>query len=114
MDKNKKKIKRKARTRNKIQGTNQRPRFSVFRSNKAIYVQLIDDENGKTILGMSEKSLEKKQDQKTTKAKNLGLLLAKKALEKKIKKVVFDRGSYAYRGRVKSLAEGAREGGLEF
>ncbi len=110
-----KKIRRKIRTRAKVQGTSERPRLSVFRSNRDIYAQLIDDENGKTLVGLSEKHLTSKAKlKKQDAAKELGLLIANKAKEKKVKKVVFDRGSYAYHGRVKAFAEGAREGGLEF
>lgn len=106
---------RKKRVRGKLTGTSDKPRMSVFRSNAAIYVQLIDDVAGKTILGLSEKHLDKKAKMpKTEKAKALGQLAAKKAMEKKITKVVFDRGSYAFHGRVKALAEGAKEGGLVF
>ena len=112
-DKNKK-IKRALRTRSKIKGTQDRPRLSVFKSNKFIYAQLIDDDKRKTIIGISEKHIKDKLSGKTVKAKALGVLLAKKAIEKKIKKVVFDRGSYTYHGRISSVAEGAREGGLEF
>ncbi|MBP9719223.1 MAG: 50S ribosomal protein L18 [Candidatus Levybacteria bacterium] len=107
--------KRKIRTRSKIQGTQIKPRMSVYRSNATMYVQLIDDAAGKTILGFSEKHLAKHDKMpKTEKAKALGLLTAQKALEKKITTVVFDRGSYAFHGRVKAVAEGAREGGLQF
>lgn len=115
MNKTNKKFKRQTRVRAKIIGTKDRPRLSVFRSNRYIYAQIIDDEQGKTILGVSEKHLETaKGMKKSEKAKALGLLLAKKALQKKVKKVVFDRGSYSYRGRVTSFAEGGREGGLKF
>lgn len=106
---------RKIRTRTKVWGTKVRPRLSVFRSNKYIYAQLIDDSQKKTLVGVSEKEVEDKAIKKMSKqerAKQLGMYLAQKA--KKIKKVVFDRGGYAYKGRVKALAEGAREGGLEF
>lgn len=108
--------KRKKRTRGKISGTEQKPRLSVHRSNAGLYVQFIDDVNGKTLVGLSEKHIEGKNDKmpKIEKAKALGLLAAKKALEKKITTVVFDRGSYAFHGRVKAIAEGAREGGLQF
>jgi len=110
-----KKEKRKKRVRGKIKGTSQRPRLSVFRSNKIIYAQIIDDDKKDTMLGVSEKNVEKKiSGSKTERAKFLGLFLAKKAIAKKIKAVVFDRGSYKYHGRVKALAEGAREGGLVF
>ena len=107
------KTRRQVRTRNKIKGFTNRPRVSVFRSNKYIFAQLIDDVKGETVIGVSEKSL-KTTGTKTEKAKALGLLLAGKAKAKKITKIVFDRGSYAYHGRVKNVAEGLREGGLEF
>lgn len=107
---------RKIRTRSKFSGTDIKPRLSVYRSNARIYVQLIDDVAGKTILGLSEKHLEAKNGTmpKSERAKALGLLTAKKALEKKITTVVFDRGSYAFHGRIKAVATGAREGGLQF
>lgn len=114
MKKTENKIRRQTRVRSKIRGTGDRPRLSVFRSNKFIYAQLINDEKGQTIVGVSEKHLKEKMTGKTTKAKALGILLAKKAIDKKIKKVVFDRGSYTYHGRITSIADGAREGGLEF
>lgn len=106
----------KKRKKTKIKGTDQRPRLSVFRSNKRIYAQIINDEAAKTLVSVSEKEIEKKESKatKTAKAKLVGETLAKKALKKKIKKVVFDRGLYRYHGRVKALAEGARKGGLEF
>lgn len=106
---------RQIRTRAKTQGTAAKPRLSVFRSNKHIYAQIIDDEKRETIVGVSEKELSGKEKiNKTDKSKELGMLIAKKALAKKIKEIVFDRGSYRYHGRVKALAEGAREGGLKF
>lgn len=116
MNTNKQKIRRLKRTRSKVQGTKEMPRLSVFRSNKYIYAQLIDDAAGKTILGVSEKQLAaiKEKTAKTARAKELGVLLAQKATAMKVKKVVFDRGSYAYKGRVQSIADGAREGGLQF
>jgi len=110
-----KKDKRTKRVRLKIRSTSSRPRLSVFRSNRLIYAQIIDDEKGNTILAASEKNLgEKMKGTRIERAKAVGLLLAKKAIAKKIKKVVFDRGRYKYHGRVKALAEGAREGGLLF
>lgn len=109
-----KKLRRQKRTRAKVQGNMDKPRLSVFRSNNYIYAQIINDEKGETIISVSEKDLSEKKVNKTEKAKEVGLALAKKAIEKKIKAVVFDRGSYAYHGRVKSLADGAREGGLNF
>lgn len=109
------KIRRKKRIRAKVQGTSTRPRLSVFRSNISLYVQLIDDENNKTIVGISQKHVKAKEKQTPIDAaKAVGTLLAQKAKDMKITKVVFDRGSYAYHGRVKAVAEGAREGGLEF
>lgn len=110
------KDKRERRTRAKIKGTKERPRLSVFRSNRYLYAQLIDDETRHTLFGVSEKQLEKSSgnEKKTDRAKKLGLMLAKQAVSKRIKKVVFDRGRYAYHGKVKTLAEGAREGGLQF
>lgn len=98
----------------KVRGTAEKPRLSVFRSNDAIYAQIIDDTIGKTIIGVSEKLLGSTKGTKTENAKALGATLAQKAGEKKITSVVFDKGSYKYHGRVKALAEGAREGGLEF
>lgn len=109
----KKKINRQKRTRAKISGTEARPRLSVFRSNSAMYVQLINDQKGVTVVGISEKNIEGKGT-KTEKSKQLGMHIAKVAKEKNIKQVVFDRGRYKYHGRVKAVAEGAREGGLEF
>lgn len=106
---------RKLRIRAKINGDDKKPRLSVFRSNKFLYAQVIDDTRGQTLIGVSEKNLKLKEGLKRLeKSKELGLLLAKKALDKKIKKVVFDRGSYKYHGRVKAFADGAREGGLDF
>ena len=105
---------RKIRIRAKIAGTAHIPRLSVHRTNAHVYAQLIDDAKAVTIFGVSEKELGKGKGTKTEKAKELGVLLAKKAGEKKIKKVVFDKGALRYHGRVKALAEGAREGGLEF
>jgi len=113
--KNISKIRRKIRTRIKVKGTGSKPRLSIFRSNKFIYAQVIDDEKKQTLFSLSENNLPKKEKvSKSEKARNLGIMLAKKALDKKIKEVVFDRGSYQYHGRVKQLAEGAREGGLKF
>jgi len=109
--------KRRRRIQAKIRGTKSRPRLSVFRSNRYIYAQIINDEEGKTLVCAGEKELEENLSEKVTKieqAKKVGQLLAQKALERKIKTVVFDRGGYKYHGRVKALAEGAREKGLIF
>lgn len=117
MDKKKKtKIRRHARIRAKISGTKERPRLCVFRSNKYIYAQLIDDETGKTLVAVSDIGMKKEKTKKTktARAKEVGSLIAKAAKTKKIKTIVFDRGGFIYTGRVKSLAEVAREGGLVF
>jgi large subunit ribosomal protein L18 len=106
---------RQTRTRAKAKGVLTKPRLSIFRSNKYVYAQVIDDETRKTIVGATEKELSLKEKlKKSERAKELGKLIAKKAIGKKIEKVVFDRGSYRYHGRVKAVAEGAREGGLKF
>ena len=111
--KQEKRNRRHARIRAKIQGTADSPRLFVFRSAKHIYAQLIDDNKGKIIASASDLKSGKRKN-KTEKAKEIGKLIAQKAVEKKLEKVVFDRGGYKYHGRVKSLAEGAREGGLKF
>ncbi|MFC1700082.1 50S ribosomal protein L18 [Patescibacteria group bacterium] len=105
------KEKRKLRVRKKIFGTAEKPRLSIFRSNKNIRAQLIDDESGVTLVSANTTSLKGKS--KTEIASKVGEELAKKALEKKIKHVVFDRSGYRYHGRVKALADGARKGGLK-
>src|SRR3989344_6283961 len=100
------------RLRAKISGTKERPRLSVFRSSKHIEAQLIDDVSGKTLIG--SKDLKVKKGTKTQKAENFGVALAKEILAKGYKKVVFDRGGYKYHGRIKTLADSLRKGGLEF
>ena len=100
--------------RNKISGTSARPRLSVFRSNKNIYAQLIDDLTGQTLVAVSSAKVEGEVTNKVQVSAEAGKELAKKALEKGITEVVFDRSGYLYHGRVKSLADGAREGGLKF
>jgi large subunit ribosomal protein L18 len=105
------------RIRKDVSGTKDVPRMSVFRSNKQIYVQLVDDESGNTMVSASSRNkeiAEKKGITKTEQAKMVGKLIAEKSLSKGINKVVFDRGGYLYHGRIKQLAEGAREGGLKF
>ena len=106
----------KNRIRKIISGTKTSPRLSVFRSNKEIYVQLIDDSNGSTIAASSssDKNFAKSKANKTEIASLVGKDIAEKAIKKGIKKVSFDRSGYLYHGRVKSLADGAREGGLKF
>lgn len=102
----------------KVQGTSARPRLVVFRSHKHIYVQLVDDQNQKVITGLSTLSKQfKEQDTKPANkegAKQIGKLIAAAAKSKKIDTVCFDRGGYKFHGRIKSLADGAREGGLKF
>jgi large subunit ribosomal protein L18 len=118
----KKKLRRekiRKRVRSKIFGTPERPRLSVYRSLKHIYAQIIDDTRGHTLVAMSSLSKEIRDEVKNAKTKTevsriVGLALAKKALEKGITKVVFDRNGYKYHGRIKALAEAAREGGLIF
>lgn len=106
------------RIRKRIIGTNHRPRVSVFRSLKHFYAQIIDDENGRTVVSASTLDKELKRKLKSTgdveAAKLVGSLLAQRALAKNIKKVIFDRSGYLYHGKVKAFAEGAREAGLEF
>lgn len=131
----KKRHRRHKRVRAKISGTAKRPRLCVFRSLKYIYTQLIDDDKGQVLAAASEKELKPKAKEQKSKVKTkdkklkeekvfrtgkvaiafeVGKLIAEKALKKKIEKVVFDRSGYKYHGKVKSLAEGAREGGLKF
>jgi large subunit ribosomal protein L18 len=117
MDKNKRKSNRRKkihwRVRSSITGTAERPRLNVYRSNKAIYAQIIDDsENSRTLV--SANSLSLSEGTKSEQATEVGKLIAEKAKEKNVEKVVFDRGGYLFHGRVKALAEGAREGGLKF
>ncbi len=104
-------LKKHLKIRKHIFGTSQRPRLSVFRSNKHIFVQIIDDDSGKTYVSASDI---KQPGTKKEKAYQLGKVLAQKAKSKKIKTVVFDRGGFKYQGRIAELASGAREGGLEF
>ncbi len=100
------------RIRGRVSGSTARPRLAVFRSNKGIFCQIIDDSVGQTLAAASSKETTKAT--KTEMSKAVGLLLAEKAKAAGVTKVVFDRGGYLYHGRVKALAEGAREGGLEF
>ena len=102
----------KARIRGKVSGTAARPRMSVFRSNKQIYVQLVDDMTGKTLAAASSKGIE--EGTKSEIAAKVGKAIAEKALAAGVAQVVFDRNGYLFHGRVKSLADAAREGGLKF
>ena len=110
--KEQRRIKVKYRVRNKISGTAARPRLSVFRSNKQIYAQVIDDETAKTLVSASSLGMEAMP--KKEQAAKVGEALAQKAIEAGITTVVFDRNGYLYHGRVKELADGARKGGLKF
>jgi large subunit ribosomal protein L18 len=109
---------RKLRIRNKISGDAARPRLSVFRSAKHIYAQVVDDATGKTLAHASTLSPDLKgtleSDDKTAAAKKVGALVAKICIEKNVQKVVFDRNGYLYHGRIKALADAAREAGLQF
>ena len=109
-----KRIRRHKRIRAKIAGTAERPRLSVFKSNKYLYAEIIDDVAGRTLAAAS--SLEFKEFNKKVKdeAREVGKTIAQRAGDKKIKKIVFDRGGYVYTGKVKALADGARDGGLVF
>jgi large subunit ribosomal protein L18 len=109
---------RKLRIRRKISGGTERPRLSIFRSGRHVYVQVVNDVDGKTLAAASTLSRDLKgsleSDNKTDAAKKVGALIAKICLERKIDKVVFDRNGYLYHGRVKALADAAREAGLKF
>jgi large subunit ribosomal protein L18 len=116
---NKRRLRIKATIRKKIYGTSERPRFTVYRSLNDIYGQIIDDTVGKTLVSISSNSKDVKGEMAAAKSKVersqiVGKLLAKKALEKNINAVVFDRNGYLYHGRVKALADSAREAGLKF
>jgi large subunit ribosomal protein L18 len=107
-------LRRHARIRNKISGTKEMPRLSVFRSNENIFAQIIDDTTGKTLVSSSSVELHLKNGGNQEGAKEVGKDLAEKAKKAKITKVAFDRSGYLYHGRVEALAEAAREAGLEF
>jgi large subunit ribosomal protein L18 len=117
LKKQERRIRIRHRIRKRLSGSQQRPRFVVFRSNKQIYAQLIDDIQGKTLVSVSSLAKEiaaKEKINKTEQAKLVGKLAAEKSKEAGIVDVVFDRGGYLYHGRVKALADAAREGGLKF
>lgn len=111
LEKQIKRHRRHKRIRARVKGTSDIPRLCVFRSAKHIYAQLIDDDKGKTLVFADDSGIKKSG---VDAAKEVGKIIAEKAIEKKIKKVVFDRGGYKYHGRVKALAESARETGLKF
>jgi large subunit ribosomal protein L18 len=102
------------RIRSRVSGTTERPRLAVFRSVKHIYAQVIDDTKGHTVVAAGSTGVDSKNGGNVTGAKEIGKLIAERAKDKGIKAVVFDRGGYQYHGRVKALAEAAREAGLEF
>ncbi|XJZ27454.1 50S ribosomal protein L18 [Bacillota bacterium Lsc_1132] len=116
IDKNATRKKRHARVRAKLSGTSTRPRLNVFRSNKHIYAQIIDDMNGVTLASAStlDKDLNLESSSNVEAAQKIGELVAKRAVEKGITSVVFDRGGYLYHGRIQALADAARENGLQF
>jgi len=107
-------LRRRRRVRAKIRGTAERPRLSVFRSNRGIFAQLIDDDAGRTIAAVNWIEPELRKLSATEQAKRAGELLAERAKAAGVERCVFDRGGYRYHGRVRALAEGAREGGLQF
>ena len=112
-------LRRHSRVREKVSGTKDQPRLCVFRSLQHIYAQVVDDAEGKTLVAASTLDAEiakdtNKKKNKTGQAEMVGTLLAKRAIDKKIKQVAFDRGGFKYHGRIKALAEAARKGGLKF
>ena len=109
-----KRLKRRRRVRAKVTGSAERPRISVFRSNRGVFAQLIDDESGRTLAAVNWTEDELKSLKRMEQAKKAGELLAERAKAAGVETAVFDRGGYQYHGRVKALAEGAREGGLIF
>ncbi|MEC7858587.1 MAG: 50S ribosomal protein L18 [Bacteroidota bacterium] len=114
INKEKRRLKIRKSIRSKISGTKERPRVSVFKSNKAIYSQIIDDISGSTLVSCSSVDIKKFGKNNIESSKEVGVKLAEKAKKKGINKVLFDRGGYVYHGKIKSFAEGAREGGLIF
>ena len=114
VNKEKRRLKIRKSIRSKISGTKERPRVSVFKSNKAIYSQIIDDMSGNTLVSCSSVDIKKLGKNNVESSKEVGMKLAEKAKKKGIKKVLFDRGGYVYHGKIKSFADGAREGGLIF
>jgi large subunit ribosomal protein L18 len=107
-------LRRHRRVRGKVAGTAERPRLVVFRSNRGIFAQLVDDDSGRTLAGAGWKGVSSTSGSKTEQATEVGKALAAAAKAAGIERCVFDRGGYLYHGRVKALADGAREGGLEF
>lgn len=114
LSKNQKRLRRKVRIRKKVNGTTERPRLCVYRSNANIYAQLVNDETGETLAAASTQVIAKGKGLNKDSATEVGREIAKMAKEKNVESVVFDRNGYLYHGRVKALADGAREGGLKF
>lgn len=114
LKKQEKRQRRHKKIRARMFGTAKAPRLNIFKSAKHIYAQLINDDSGKTLASVSDAELKKAKMVKTEKAKEVGKLIAEKAKGLKVEKVVFDRGGFKYHGRIKAVAEGAREGGLKF
>ena len=112
--KEKRRLKIRKSIRSKISGTKERPRISIFKSNKGVYAQIIDDTSGNTTVSCSSVEIKKFGKNNIESSKEVGVKLAAKAKKKGIKEVLFDRGGYLYHGKIKSFAEGAREGGLIF
>ncbi len=112
--KQEKKQRRHGRVRYNLSGTAEVPRLSVFKSNKSIFLQIIDDVKGVTLVSVKDSEVRAKAKDRTENAKEAGKLLAEKAIKKKIKNIVFDRGGNKYHGVVKAIADGARDGGLQF
>jgi large subunit ribosomal protein L18 len=107
-------LKRRRRVRAKVRGTSARPRISVFRSNRGVFAQLVDDDAGRTLAAVSWTESELRALSPLEQAQRAGAVLAQRAREAGVERAVFDRGGYQYHGRVKALADGAREGGLDF
>lgn len=114
MNKRDKRIRKHRKIRMNLKGSAIRPRLYVFRSNTHMYASIVDDEHNKILVSVSDKDVTAKGKTKSEKAKEAGKLIAKKALESKIEKIVFDRAGFLFHGRIKAFAEGAREGGLKF
>ena len=114
VDKTNRRLRIKRGIRNKVSGTSERPRLSIFKSNKAIYAQIIDDSKWHTVASASSFELGTTNNPNVEVSKNVGMKIAEKAKASGVEAIVFDRGGYQYHGKVKALAEGAREGGLKF
>jgi large subunit ribosomal protein L18 len=114
MTKQQQRLRRRRRVRARVHGSAERPRLSVYRSNRGVFAQLIDDESGRTVAAVNWTESDLRKLPRMEQAKRAGEMLAKRAVDAGVKACVFDRGGYRYHGRVRALAEGAREGGLKF